>query len=358
MGECPVWPPRAAGAGAPCRAPTPVPWQEGVRGQVWLSGVFREPGQHRLFVLIHPVDVGPCPLQRLLQGASTRPEADVLVVCLELLQLQGDRGAGTGAGTPAASAPPPDGARQLRAGQQLPGPPATRGAGAAVPSLGLPATGGLQGAAGWRGTQPWGAWVPAAHAHRPCQGPASPAAAQTPWRTAGSRIGSDGRRRRSRPRTWESREGRLSRGLPAAQAGGRDGAPTPGGTGSPPMLPAPLPPPAPMWCSLAKKKLPVAADEVPGQGLPHHVAGDAVDGGGGILLADLGGVDGVLQVPGGGEPPGEGLCKQGPGPRPGLCTHRWRIQVSVLQARAVRILSASDTMVASRNLSHMKSQAS
>lgn len=94
--------------------------------------------------------------------------------------------------------------------------------------------------------------------------------------------------------------GELSRGLRAAQAGGRDGAPSPGAQAAH-RCPQPLcPPPAPMWCSLAKKKLPVAADEVPGQGLPHHVAGDAVDGGGGILLADLGGVDGVLQVPGGG----------------------------------------------------------
>jgi len=52
--------------------------------------------------------------------------------------------------------------------------------------------------------------------------------------------------------------------------------------------------PCSMRCSLAKKRPPVAADEVPGQRLPHHVAGDAVDGGGGVLLADLGGVNGVL----------------------------------------------------------------
>lgn len=43
-----------------------------------------------------------------------------------------------------------------------------------------------------------------------------------------------------------------------------------------------------------------------------------------------------------------------PGPR----THRLRIQGWGLQVRAVRSLSASDTMVASRNRSQMKSQAS
>lgn len=117
--------------------------------------------------------------------------------------------------------------------------------------------------------------------------------------------------------------------------------------------------PCSMRCSLAKKRPPVAADEVPGQRLPHHVAGDAVDGGGGVLLADLGGVNGVLQVPGWGDLPGErpqGQSRALPPPQP--CTHRWRIQVSVLQVRAVRSLSASDTTGASRKRSHMKSHTS
>lgn len=86
-------------------------------------------------------------------------------------------------------------------GQRLLGPPATQGAEAAAPSP------GLQGAAGRRWTRPWGAWGAATQTHRPCRGTASPAAAQTLWRTAGSRIGSAWRRRRSHPRTWESREG-------------------------------------------------------------------------------------------------------------------------------------------------------
>uniref|UniRef100_A0A8C9UGB1 Uncharacterized protein n=1 Tax=Serinus canaria TaxID=9135 RepID=A0A8C9UGB1_SERCA len=57
--------------------------------------------------------------------------------------------------------------------------------------------------------------------------------------------------------------------------------------------------PGPPQCSLGEESPPVATDEVPGQGLPHDVAGNAVDGGGGILPPDLCRVQGVLQVPGG-----------------------------------------------------------
>lgn len=45
------------------------------------------------------------------------------------------------------------------------------------------------------------------------------------------------------------------------------------------------------------------------------------------------------------------------GARPGPRTHRLRIQGEGLQERAVRSLSASDTTVASLNLSQMKVQA-
>ena len=49
--------------------------------------------------------------------------------------------------------------------------------------------------------------------------------------------------------------------------------------------------------SLLKEFLPVASDEVPGQRLPDDVAGNAGDGGGGVLLPDEVGVQGVTQVP-------------------------------------------------------------
>lgn len=49
---------------------------------------------------------------------------------------------------------------------------------------------------------------------------------------------------------------------------------------------------------------------------------------------------------------------QSRGIRPGPHTHRLRIQGLGLQERAVRSLSASDTTVASLNLSQMKFQAS
>ena len=49
--------------------------------------------------------------------------------------------------------------------------------------------------------------------------------------------------------------------------------------------------------SLLKEFLPVAPDEVPGQRLPDDVAGNAGNGGGGILLPDEAGVQGVTQVP-------------------------------------------------------------
>ena len=49
--------------------------------------------------------------------------------------------------------------------------------------------------------------------------------------------------------------------------------------------------------SLLKELLPVRLDEIPGQSLPHDIVGDANDGGGGILLPDEGGVQGVTQVP-------------------------------------------------------------
>lgn len=49
--------------------------------------------------------------------------------------------------------------------------------------------------------------------------------------------------------------------------------------------------------SLLKEFLPVAPDEVPGQRLPDDIAGNAGNGGGGILLPDEVGVQGVTQVP-------------------------------------------------------------
>lgn len=49
--------------------------------------------------------------------------------------------------------------------------------------------------------------------------------------------------------------------------------------------------------SLLKDFLPVALDKVPGQRLPEDVAGNAVNGGGGILLPDEVWVQGVTQVP-------------------------------------------------------------
>lgn len=49
--------------------------------------------------------------------------------------------------------------------------------------------------------------------------------------------------------------------------------------------------------SLIEELLPVDLDEVPGQGFPDDVAGDAADGGGGVLLPDELGVQGVVQVP-------------------------------------------------------------
>ena len=51
--------------------------------------------------------------------------------------------------------------------------------------------------------------------------------------------------------------------------------------------------------SLLKQFLPVASDKVPDQRLPDHVAGDADDGGGGILLPDVVRVQSVTQVPAG-----------------------------------------------------------
>lgn len=49
--------------------------------------------------------------------------------------------------------------------------------------------------------------------------------------------------------------------------------------------------------SLVEELLPVDLDKVPGQGFPDDVAGDAAEGGGGVLLPDEVGVQGVLQVP-------------------------------------------------------------
>lgn len=51
--------------------------------------------------------------------------------------------------------------------------------------------------------------------------------------------------------------------------------------------------------SLLKQFLPVASDKIPDQRLPGHVAGDADDGGGGVLLPDVVRVQGVTQVPAG-----------------------------------------------------------
>lgn len=86
----------------------PIPHQPAARlggactvaGAAQLAGgdLSLEPGQHRLLVLLHPVDVGTSPLQRLLQCPRPRSKANVLVVCLELLQLPGRRGAGAGMG--------------------------------------------------------------------------------------------------------------------------------------------------------------------------------------------------------------------------------------------------------------------
>ena len=42
---------------------------------------------------------------------------------------------------------------------------------------------------------------------------------------------------------------------------------------------------------------PVCSDEAPGQRHGHHVASDAHHGGAGVLLADLCGVQAVLQIP-------------------------------------------------------------
>lgn len=49
--------------------------------------------------------------------------------------------------------------------------------------------------------------------------------------------------------------------------------------------------------SLLKQFLPVASNKVPNQRLPSHIAGDADDGGGGVLLPDVLRVQSVTQVP-------------------------------------------------------------
>lgn len=49
--------------------------------------------------------------------------------------------------------------------------------------------------------------------------------------------------------------------------------------------------------SLLEEGLPVHAHKIPGQRLPSHVAGNAVDGGHGILAADHAGVQGIVKVP-------------------------------------------------------------
>lgn len=168
---------------------------------------------------------------------------------------------------------------------------------------------------------------------------------------------SGGRRRRSRPHTWESRsvlsqeKGTGEGTVPPPRDAGRQGWPQP------------------PQCSLGKELPPVATDEVPGQGLPHNVAGNAVDRGGGILPPDLCRVEGVLQVPVGPRRGGEGLA--GAADRVWVMgwrahstvparphTHRLRIQGWGLQVRAVRSLSASDTTGASWNFCQMKFQAS
>jgi hypothetical protein len=54
--------------------------------------------------------------------------------------------------------------------------------------------------------------------------------------------------------------------------------------------------------SLLKQFLPVASDKVPNQRVPSHVAGNADDGGGGVLLPDVVRVQSVTQVPVGSRP--------------------------------------------------------
>lgn len=49
---------------------------------------------------------------------------------------------------------------------------------------------------------------------------------------------------------------------------------------------------------LLENVVPSCSDEVPGQRHPHNVSGDVLDGRGGVLLADLSWVEGVLQIPG------------------------------------------------------------
>lgn len=48
---------------------------------------------------------------------------------------------------------------------------------------------------------------------------------------------------------------------------------------------------------LLENVAPFRSDEVPGQWHPHDITGDGLDGGGGVLLADLGWIKSVIQVP-------------------------------------------------------------
>lgn len=48
---------------------------------------------------------------------------------------------------------------------------------------------------------------------------------------------------------------------------------------------------------LLENVAPSRSDEVPGQWHPHDIIADGLDSGGGVLLADLGWVKSVIQVP-------------------------------------------------------------
>lgn len=92
--------------------------------------------------------------------------------------------------------------------------------------------------------------------------------------------------------------------------------------------------------SLAEDVGPPRPDEIPGQGLADHVVGDVDDGGGGVLLADLLRVQGVVQVSGGWSRRGR-LSGHVTGRASRRGAHLLISHGCVVQARAERSFSAS-----------------